>query len=109
MNTNDNHTGKKVLITGASSGIRRALSREFAKHEFNIIAVALHDKSLTALKNELLSNFRIEVETVAIDLTQEDSPLALYHEVKNRGYVVDILVNDAGVGQHGYFVEGDSR
>lgn len=49
------------------------------------------------------------METVAIDLTQEDSPLALYHEVKNRGYVVDILVNDAGIGQHGYFVEGDSR
>lgn len=47
------------------------------------------------------------METVAIDLTQEDSPLALYHEVKNRGYVVDILVNDAGVGQHGYFVEVD--
>jgi short-subunit dehydrogenase len=109
MNTNDNYAGKTVLITGASSGIGRALAREFAKHQFNIIAVALHDKSLTALKNELLSNHRIEVETVAIDLTDEGAPAALYDEVKNRGYNVDILVNDAGVGQHGYFVEGDSR
>lgn len=107
MNTNDNYPGKTVLITGASSGIGRALAREFAKHQFNIIAVALHDKSLTAIKNELLSNYRIEVETIAIDLTEEGAPEALYQEVKNRGYVVDILVNDAGVGQHGYFVEVD--
>src|SRR5690606_31585214 len=59
------------------------------------------------IKNELLSNYRIEVETVAIDLTEEGAPVALYQEVKNRGYNVDILVNDAGIGQHGYFVEGD--
>src|SRR5690606_11881663 len=61
----------------------------------------------TAIKNELISNYRIEVKTIAIDLTEEGAPEALYQEVKNRGYTVDILVNDAGVGQHGYFVEVD--
>ena len=107
MNTNDNYAGKTVLITGASSGIGRALAKEFAKNQFNIIAVAQHDNSLTTLKNELLSTYRIDVETIAMDLTEDGSPSALYHEIKNRGYIVDILVNDAGVGQHGYFVEGD--
>jgi len=107
MNTNENHRGKTVLITGASSGIGRALAREFAKHQFNIIAVALYDNALNQIKNELLSHHRIEVETISIDLTHEGSAAALYHEVKNRGYKVDILVNDAGIGQRDYFVEGD--
>lgn len=106
MNTTNNHIGKTVLITGASSGIGRALAEEFAKHQFNIIAVGLHEDLLHALKKDLLT-YAIGVDIIAIDLIAEGSAAALYHEVKNRGYKVDILVNDAGIGQRDYFVEGD--
>lgn len=107
MKTNENNKRQTALITGASSGIGRALAREFAKNGFNIVAVAQHENALNEIRNELISNQSIEVETITMDLSKDRAAQVLYQEVKNRGIQVDILVNDAGIGQHDYFVEGE--
>jgi uncharacterized protein len=96
-----------ALITGASSGIGKALARKFANTGYDIVAVARHGDMLEDLAAEL-SRFRdISVTVIAKDLTQESAPQEIYDELKARNIVVDVLVNDAGIGQRGVFHETD--
>ena len=96
-----------ALITGASSGIGKALARKFANNGYDIVVVARQEKLLEEVAAEL-SLFRdISVTVIAKDLTHETAPQEIYDELKARKIVVDVLVNDAGVGQRGVFHETD--
>ena len=96
-----------ALITGASSGIGKALARKFANSGYDIVAVARQEDMLEDLAAEL-SRFRdISVTVIAKDLAQESAPQEIYDELKARKIVVDVLVNDAGIGQRGVFHETD--
>ena len=101
----ENNQGKNVLITGASSGIGKALAAEFAKNNYNIIAVAQDPQKLASLKSEMESSYNVVVTTIEKDLAADNAAKELYQEVKEKGLAVDILVNDAGVGERGYFTD----
>jgi uncharacterized protein len=94
-----------ALVTGASSGIGRALAHRFAKERYNIIAVARDPSRLDEAAQDLRAEHGVEVQCISTDLTQEYAPRDLYDKVRERGVVVDVLVNDAGVGQGGNFAE----
>lgn len=93
-----------VLITGASSGIGKALARQFAAEGFNIVAVANNAEKLELAAAELRAAHAVEIVEIAKDLTQQNTPQEIYTEVLRRGITIDVLVNDAGVGQAGTFV-----
>ena len=95
-----------TLITGATSGIGYELAKLFGSMGHNLILVARTESDLTAKKDELMA-LGIEVVTISKDLFDPRSAAELYQEVKNRRLEVDILVNDAGQGQYGLFVEND--
>ena len=97
--------GKNVLITGASSGIGKALAIEFAKKKYNIIAVAQDPQKLSNLKSEAESTYNVIVHTIEKDLAQDRAAAELYDTIKQKGWNVDILVNDAGVGERGFFTD----
>ncbi|PKD16198.1 hypothetical protein APR41_10450 [Salegentibacter salinarum] len=94
---------KIVLITGVTSGIGKALAQEFAKNEFDIIGVSQHQQDLDQVEKLITSTYQQKVYTISQDLTTEDGASIIYEEVKKMGMEIDILVNDAGVGQRGYF------
>lgn len=94
-----------VLITGASSGIGKALAQQFASEGFDIVAVASNAAKLEAAAAELRAAHAVDVITIAKDLTLAEAPQELYEEIGSRGITIDILVNDAGVGQGGTFAE----
>lgn len=96
---------KTVLITGASSGIGKALAHEFAGAGYDVIGVAGTQEKLEELKNELQDQFGIKVFTIQKDLATDGAAGELYKEVKQTGRTVNILVNDAGVGKRGKFVD----
>lgn len=96
---------KTVLITGASSGIGKALAHEFASDDYDIIAVAQHKDKLDSLVQEIKSMHGREVMTVQKDLAQDKAAQEVYDEVKKFNRTINVLVNDAGVGQHGKFVD----
>lgn len=96
-----------ALITGASSGIGKALARKFANSGYDIVAVARQEDMLEELAAELSRYRDISVTVIAKDLTQESAPQEIYDELKARKIVVDVLVNDAGIGQRGIFHETD--
>lgn len=96
-----------ALITGATSGIGYELAKLFAQDGYNLVLVARTAKDLSNVAAELSSLNVIEVTTIAKDLFEPDATFELYEEVKQKGIVVNVLVNDAGQGQYGQFVDTD--
>ncbi|SIS20075.1 SDR family NAD(P)-dependent oxidoreductase [Natronorubrum thiooxidans] len=96
-----------ALVTGAASGIGRELSRQFARNGHDVIAVDLNEAGLATLERDLASEPGIVVATVALDLTDPDTPARIADRVAETGRVVDTLVNNAGVPVYGPFAETD--
>lgn len=93
-----------VLITGASGGIGLDLAREFARHGYNLILTARNVDRLQEIAAELRDT-GVRVEVIARDLANAQAAAALLREIRERGLVVNILVNNAGFGLHGKFAE----
>lgn len=98
---------KTALITGASSGIGKALAREFARNNYHLVIVAEKAEELSMAKQELSSEFSVEVTDMPKDLTREQAPQEIYDQLHSQGVRIDVLVNDAGVGQREKFHESD--
>ncbi len=94
-----------VLITGASSGIGLELAKCFAADQSNLILVARNTPALEKLAAELRAQHSIEAHVITADLSQSDAAQKIFDELKGRGMVVDVLVNNAGFGLHGSFAE----
>jgi short-subunit dehydrogenase len=94
-----------VLITGASSGIGLELAKCFAGDKSNLVLVARNTAALEALAAELCGKYKIEIHVITADLSQAGGAQFIFDEVKGRGLVVDVLVNNAGFGLHGSFAE----
>ena len=95
-----------TLVTGATSGIGYELAKLFGSMGHNLIIVARSEDELQR-KQEELSTLGVDVIPIAKDLFEPNAAFELYHDVRGRGLEVDILINDAGQGQYGLFIEGD--
>src|SRR4051812_3567373 len=98
---------KTALITGATSGIGYELARLLAADGYDMVIVARTAEDLSETSSKLSQEFGIRVYPIACDLFEPDAAFELYEEVTNLGLTVDVLVNDAGQGQFGLFVEQD--
>lgn len=103
------NNNRYTLITGASSGIGYELAKLFAEDGHNLIIVARTEEDLQQTAAEFKQQYGVDVITIAKDLFQPEAPFELYEEVKSKNLTVDVLVNDAGQGQFGLFVEQDIR
>jgi short-subunit dehydrogenase len=100
-NANDFH-GKWALVTGASSGIGVALAQELARRGAKLILTARRKERLDAFAAELQGQ-GTEVRIVTADLNDPAAPQQIYDATEGAGITVDILINNAGLGQHGAF------
>lgn len=94
-----------VLITGASSGIGLELARCFATDGSRLVLVARSQEALNALADEWRQTFKIETIVLPGDLSLPEAPKKIFEELATRKVAVDVLVNNAGFGLHGSFVE----
>lgn len=92
---------KIALITGGSSGIGRDMARDLAKRGYDLILVSRDEKKLEELKKEL----KVEVTTISMDLSNPENCKKLHEQVKNRFGTIDILINNAGFGEFGFFTD----
>lgn len=107
-NNREENKGKTVLITGASNGFGMEFAKLFAQDGYNLILVARSTDRLRKLGHSLQDEHQLEhVCVITADLTLPDSAKEVYEEVKKSGITVDVLVNNAGAGVHGYFYETD--
>jgi len=101
------HFGETALITGATSGIGLELARCFAKDGYNVVLVARTQDNLEKTAQELTASYGIKAYGIAADLMVPGNAEKLYRDIKDDGIQVDVLVNDAGQGVWGKFVETD--
>lgn len=94
---------KWAIITGASSGIGKALVFEFAKNGFNVFLTARNEVALREIAEQCEREFNIKTEIFLADLADLDSIDNLVKAISNRKF--DVLVNNAGFGVKGDFVE----
>src|ERR1700737_299225 len=99
-----------VLITGASAGIGREFARQLAPAVNTMILVARRNDRLEALELELkIINPRLEVFCRQLDLRDQAALERFCNWIDESGLSVDLLVNNAGLGDRGAFMdrEGD--
>jgi uncharacterized protein len=96
-----------ALITGASSGIGRELAWIHAEHGNDIIVVARRESELKKLAEEISAKHGTAVRVIAKDLAVASAAQEIYDEVTGAGLQVDYLINNAGFGLLGKFVERD--
>ncbi|HOA75928.1 MAG TPA: SDR family oxidoreductase [Phycisphaerae bacterium] len=100
---------ENVLITGASSGIGLELAKLFAADGDRLILVARRADKLEALADELRRNYGTQVQVIVADLRRPEAPQEIFDVVQSGGQPVDVLVNNAGFGARGRFVELDPQ
>jgi short-subunit dehydrogenase len=100
--------GSSALITGASGGIGEQFARQLASRKVNLVLVARSEERLNALADELKNaHSGLSATVVAADLSTSDAPTTVTDKLEQAGITVDLLINNAGVGSLGPFVDQD--
>jgi short-subunit dehydrogenase len=92
-----------ALVTGASSGIGEQFARKLAERGYDLVLVARRKDRLEQLARELPTTAHV----IASDLGSEAADLP--GKVAKLGVDVDLLVNNAGFGYRGYFVDSSEE
>jgi uncharacterized protein len=96
-----------AIITGASSGIGKALAFEFAAGGFNLLLAARNEAALNDVATQCRSRHGVETEVVASDLSCTESVDQLISTLTLDSRQFEVLVNNAGFGIHGDFASTD--
>ena len=97
---------RTCVVTGASSGIGAELARQLAARGHGVTLVARRADKLREVADEIADR-GVRVEVVAADVSVEADRAALLRDVAERGLLVDVLVNNAGVGTSGPACQAD--
>ena len=94
-----------ALVTGASSGIGKEFAHLFAEHGINTILAARNVNALESLSEELTRKYKTKNLVFAGDLSQQNIVIDLVSFVAKHKITPDYLINNAGFGDFGYFVD----
>ncbi|MFQ6609412.1 MAG: SDR family NAD(P)-dependent oxidoreductase [Fidelibacterota bacterium] len=94
---------KFAIITGASSGIGFELAHICAREGFDLLLTARRENLLSSLQEDIEKKYGVSVDVFPLDFSLKDSPLKVFEFASKRGRNIDVLINNAGFGQFGYF------
>ena len=97
-------SGKTALVTGASSGIGKAFAELLARKGYAVVLTARRGDRLEALAAELMQKHNVATHTIVADLSQPEASAQIANELAARNITVDLLVNNAGYGVPGSYV-----
>jgi uncharacterized protein len=90
-----------ALITGASGGIGLALARELASKKHDVLLVARTADTLKKNCEEIRSTYHVAADYLALDLSKPEAAFDVRNWMTEKGYGLDILINNAGYGSWG--------
>ena len=96
---------KWALITGASSGIGKALAFEFAARGYNLFLTGRNEQSLRQVAVDCGQKFNVQTKIHSADLSRLEAVDSLIRALSAKPLEFELLVNNAGFGVHGQFVE----
>lgn len=94
-----------AVITGASTGIGRALAEVFARNGHDLLLVARSEDKLSQAAEELAGRYDVQCRYVAVDLTDPTAPATVLAAATADGRAIGVLVNNAGVLWEGPFAD----
>ncbi len=100
-------SGKLAIVTGASRGIGRALAIELAKSGCGLLLTALEGDELSTLSREIRRKSSVNVDSMAVDLSDPESRKNLINWIRKCETSPDILINNAGLGYFGRFEDSE--
>lgn len=95
------------LVTGASSGLGRALSERLAKAGSDLVLVARDRARLEETASDLTGRYAVKAEVIPADLSDPGAAGDIFDHLRRRGLTADLLVNDAGFNVYGRFEDTD--
>jgi uncharacterized protein len=102
--------GCKALITGASAGIGREFARQLARRAHTLVLVARREQRLLELRDELRQrNPNVLVHVRVVDLADRNQINALTTWLNEQKTDIDLLINNAGLGDYGSFATSDTE
>src|SRR3954451_23103214 len=102
------YRGTTALITGSSSGLGSEFARQFAARGANVVLVARREERLRELAERLERDHKVTATPIAVDLAQPTAPAELRRALDERGITIQSLINNAGFGMKGSFIDSDS-
>ena len=94
-----------VLITGASSGFGEEFDRQYAGQGYSLVLVARRLNRLQKIAESLRQQHLIDVIVEQVDLSDVAAVIQLHERLREQGIAIDILINNAGHGLHGPFLD----
>ena len=96
-----------ALITGASNGIGLELAKIHASKGDDLVLVARNKSKLDELKSQFEKQYKVKVYTIGKDLSANNAAQEVHEETTKQKIQIDYLINNAGFGDFGMFVETD--
>ncbi len=96
---------RTCLVTGASAGIGAALAREYAARGWDIAMTARREEPMIELAQELKKDFGITSHIFPLDLFEPGAVDDLMSRIKKKKIRIDGLVNNAGYGHPGSYLD----
>ncbi len=96
--------GKTALVTGASSGIGKAYAELLAAKGYALVLTARRRERLDELAATLRQQHGIDAHVIAADLAAPEAPAQIVAELQQRALRIDLLVNNAGYGVPGSYL-----
>lgn len=96
--------GKVIMITGASSGIGKALAFEAAKRKAILVLAARNKEKLAEVAKQLKQQ-NVEVMTATVDVSIEEDCRLLVENAVERFGRIDVLINNAGISMRALFAD----
>ncbi len=100
---------RRILLTGASSGIGRDLALQIAQHGAHLLLLARRQEALDQLTEELRSLGAGSATSLVGDISDPATRAAAIEKIQQDWGTLDLLINNAGVSALGRFSDGDEK
>ena len=94
---------KTSIITGASSGIGKALAFELAKEGHNVVLIARRKDLIDAISEDLNKKYSVDSYAIKADVSKEEDCKMFVDKTIEKYGKIDILINNAGISQRAMF------